>query len=83
MKNKQNQKTAKMIDTTAVDFVLSFFSLTKSNLNFLYMAKKNLCTFSPCHQKTASTKNGLFPSALPPAIQQHFVSKLVSIRSLM
>ena len=61
---------------------LLFFFPDKSPLNFLFTAKKKLCTFSPCHQKTTH-QNGLSPAALPPAIQWHFESKLVSIRGLM
>lgn len=63
-----------------VGFVCSFlFSPDKSNLNFLFMTEKKLRTFPTPHQKAVHT-SGLSPSAH--AIQQHFESKLVSIKQL-
>lgn len=86
MKKKQNQKNIEIRQIDGhncalgffVGFVCSFlFSPDKSNLNFLFMTKKKLCTFPTHHQKAVHT-SGLSPSAH--AIQRHFESKRVSIK---
>lgn len=78
MKKEQNQKTDKLTDTT----VFGFFS-PQGSFELPFCGQEKTTLLPPMSSENCTHKNGLSPSALPPAIQWHFESKLVSIRSLM